>query len=236
MNTVLILDADRATRRTMISAVRYGGFEATSTRSLQEACRRLRRNRYAAVIVDPGDGVDAPGFVEGLRAQTDAPIIAVSASDDQAYKVALLDAGADDYVTRPFDPEELLARLRAVSRRVVQLEDARPIITPDFTMHIADRRLFRSDGNEVTLSPTEWKLIEVLVRHVGHLVTREELLASVWGPEAAEKTQYLRVYMAGIRQKVEPDPPRPRYFVTVPGLGLRFDPAGGNASDEVQPA
>lgn len=230
MGTVLIFDVDQVARRRAMSAMRYGGFEATSARSLKDACRLLRRNRYAAILVDPGVGADAPRQVAELRARTDAPIIAVSASEDQAYKVALLDAGADDYVTHPFDPEELLARVRAVARRV-QIDDVQPLVTADFTMHLADRRLFRNDETEVALSPTEWKLIEVLAQHPGHLVTREDLLASVWGPEAASKTQYLRVYMASIRRKVEPDPSRPRYFVTAPGLGLRFDPEGAHPSE-----
>jgi two-component system KDP operon response regulator KdpE len=232
MSTVLILDADLASRRRTISAMRYGGFDARSANSLEQAHRLLRRNRYAALIVDPGESADAPRLVEELRAQTDAPIIVVSASHDQPRKIAILDAGADDFVSPPVDPEELLARVRAVSRRVAQLEDERPIVTADFTMHLADRRLFRDDGTEVALSPTEWRMIEVLVQHMGHLVTREELLASVWGPEAVDKTQYLRVYMASIRRKVEPDPSRPRYFVTAPGLGLRFDAEGAASSEE----
>jgi two-component system KDP operon response regulator KdpE len=230
VNTVLILDPDLASRRLTASAMRYGGFKAESARSLQDACRLLRRNRYAALLIDPGLDAYSPQLVEELRARTDAPIIAVSVCDESPYKAALLDAGADDYVTRPFDPEELLARVRAVSRRVVRLEEERPIVTADFTIHLADRRFVRGDGTEVALSPTEWKLIEGLVQHTGHLVTREELLVSVWGPQAAGKAQYLRVHMASIRQKVEPDHSRPRYFVTVPGLGLRFDPEGGTAS------
>jgi len=232
MSTVLIFDTDPLSRRRTISAMRYGGFEAKIAHTGQEAHRLLRRNRYAGVIVDPGTGGDAPSLIEELRAQTDAPIIAISASDDQQYKVALLDGGADDYVIRPFDPEELLARLRAVLRRVATIEETRPIVTADFTMHLADRRLFRSDETEVVLSPTEWKLVEVLAQHQGHLVTREEVLASVWGPDAENKTQYLRVYMAGIRRKVEPDPSRPRYFVTAPGLGLRFDVKGDATPEE----
>lgn len=232
MSTVLILDADLASRRRTISAMRYGGFDAKSANGLEQAHRLLRRNRYAALIVDPGESADAPRLVEELRAQTDAPMIVVSASDDQPRKIAILDAGADDFVSPPVDPEELLARVRAVLRRVTRLEDAQPIVTADFTMHLADRRLFRSDDTEVTLSPTEWRMIEVLVQHRGHLVTREELLASVWGPEAADKTQYLRVYMASIRRKVEPDPSRPRYFLTAPGLGLRFETEGVDHSDE----
>jgi two-component system KDP operon response regulator KdpE len=227
MDTVLILDADRVSRRRTISAIRYGGFAAQTARNLQEACRLVRRRRYVALVVDPGAGADSPLPVEELRARTDAPIIIVSGKDDASYKVVLLDAGADDYVTRPFDPEELLARIRAVARRLTPPDEERPIVTADFTMHVADRRFVRADGMEVTMSPTEWRLIEVLVQHAGHLVTREELLVSVWGPQAARKTQYLRVHIASIRQKAEPNPARPRYFVTIPGLGLRFDPEDG---------
>jgi two-component system KDP operon response regulator KdpE len=232
MDTVLILDPDRGSRRRTISAIRYGGFKTESATSLQEACRLVRRNRHAALVVDPGVGADPSVPIVELRARTDAPIIVVSERDEPSHRVALLDAGADDVVTRPFDPEELLARIRAVARRVARLEEERPIVTPDFTMHIADRRFVRADGGEVTMSPTEWRLIEVLVHHAGHLVTREELLVSVWGPQAATKTQYLRVHMASIRQKAEPDPSRPRYFVTIPGLGLRFEADGGTASGE----
>ena len=181
MDTVLILDADRASRRRTMSAMRYGGFNVESAASLHEACRLVRRHRYAPLVVDPGAGADSSLPVEELRARTDAPIIVVSELDEAPHKVALLDAGADDYVTRPFDPEELLARIRAVARRVAPLDEERPIVTPDFTLHIADRRCVRADGSEVTMSPTEWRLIEVLVQHAGHLVTREELLARL-GP------------------------------------------------------
>ena len=172
--------------------------------------------------------------VDELRARTDAPIIVVSDVDEPARNVALLDAGADDVVRRPFDPEELLARIRAVARRVTPPEEERPIVTPDFVLYLGDRRFVRADGGEVPLSPTEWRLIEVLVHHAGHLVTREELLVSVWGPQAASKTQYLRVHMSSIRQKVEPDPSRPHYFVTVPGLGVRFEADGGSASGDAE--
>jgi two-component system KDP operon response regulator KdpE len=226
MRTVLVFDADLVSRRRTMSAMRYGGFEVRIAHSVAEAHRLLRRNRYEALIVDPGTGAESAPVVAEFRSRTDAPIIAVSASEDQAYKVALLDAGADDYVTRPFDPEELLARVRAVSRRVPKIEDAEPIVTPDFTMHLADRLLVSNDDTEIALSPTEWRLIEVLANHMGHLVTREELLVSVWGPQAANKTQYLRVHMASIRRKIEPEPSHPRYFVTAPGLGLRFDASG----------
>ena len=129
MGTVLIFDADLASRRRTISAVRYGGFDPKCAGGLEHARRLLRRNRYDALIVDPGESSEAPGLVEALRAQTDAPIIAVSASVDQPGKIAMLDAGADDFVPQPVDPEELLARVRAVMRRVAHLEDERPIVT-----------------------------------------------------------------------------------------------------------
>jgi two-component system KDP operon response regulator KdpE len=243
VNEVLILDADSAARRRTISAIRYRGFEARGVSSLRDASRSLRRHRFAALIIDPGAEAGAPQIIEELRAQTDAPLIAVSTCDEGPFKVALLDAGADDYMTRPLDPEELLARVRARIRRVASPERNHPIVTPDFTIYLGDRRLVRVDGTEPALSPTEWQLIEVLARHAGHLVTREELLSSVWGPRAVDKTQYLRVFMAGIRQKVEPDPPRPRYFVTIPGVGVLFLPEGrrppagfatGGAADDGQ--
>ena len=223
-NHVLILDAERMSRRALSTALHYGGFESESVRSARDATRALRRRRFVALIVDPGTEAAARSVIEELRALTDAPIVVVSTRDDGAHKVGVLDAGADDYVTRPFDPEELLARMRAVIRRVVQLEDELPIVTADFTLYLGDRRLVRADGVEPTLSPTEWRLIEVLAQHANHLVTREELLTAVWGPQAVDKTQYLRVHMASIRQKVEPDPPRPQYLVTIPGLGLKFIP------------
>jgi len=234
-NTVLIVDPNRMARRATNSAMRYGGFETETCATAHDARGWLRRRGPAALlIVDPDHEPDAAHTIAQLRAVTTAPIIVLSAHDDGTHKVLVLDAGADDYMTRPFDPEELLARVRAVIRRVVQHVDEPPIITADFTIHLRDRRLMRADGVEPTLSPTEWRLIEVLVEHANHLVTREELLASVWGPQAVDKTQYLRVHMASIRHKVEPDPPHPRYFITVPGLGLRFDSSGGAASNSAQ--
>ena len=222
---VLVLDPDRLARRAIVSAIRYGGFDVETAREARDAIRLLRRRHCLGLIADPDAEDDAAQAVADLRALTDAPIIVVSARDDREHKVELLDAGADDYMTRPFDPEELLARLRAVLRRVTRLEAERPIVTDDFTMYVRDRRLVLVDGTEPGLSPTEWRLIEVLADHAGHLVTREELLTAVWGSGAVGKTQYLRVHMASIRHKIEPDPSRPRYFLTIAGLGLKFMPA-----------
>jgi two-component system KDP operon response regulator KdpE len=230
-NTVLIVDPRRISRRATILALRYGGFETETSATAQDALGLLRRRQRATMlIVDPDDEPDAADAIEQLRAVTTAPIIVLSADCERDRKVALLDAGADDYLTRPFDPEELLARVRAALRRVVQIEEETPFVTDDFTIYVRDRRLVRADGTKPVLSPIEWRLIEVLAEHAGHLVTREDLLTSVWGPQAIDKTQYLRVHMSSIRHKIEPDSNHPRYFLTVPGLGIRFDPTGNATS------
>jgi two-component system KDP operon response regulator KdpE len=221
MSAVLVVGGEVPSRRATAAALRYGGFETDTSPSARDAGRRLRRRRYDGIIVDPGEAA-AAGVAE-LRARTDVPIIVLTADETRDHVIACLDAGADDHLVRPVDPEELLARLRAVLRRTIAPVDEPPTITSDFVIELADRRILRPDGSEVQLSPIEWKLVETLVQHAGHLVTREELLSKVWGPDAVDKTQYLRVHMASIRQKLEPDPSRPRYFVTAPGLGLKFD-------------
>jgi two-component system KDP operon response regulator KdpE len=204
--------------------VRYGGFDSDTVSGVKEAVRRLRRRHYAGIIVDPGEESAAAKLAE-LRARTDAPIIVITAVEDRNHKVECLDAGADDYLVRPYDPEELLARLRAVMRRVATEEEHRPVVTADFSIDVAERRLTRRDGTEVSLSPTEWTLVELLVRRAGHLVAREEILSTVWGPSGSNRGQNLRVHLANLRQKLEPDPANPRYFLTAPGLGLKFEPA-----------
>ena len=137
-------------------------------------------------------------------------------------KVAALDAGADDYVTKPFGMDELLARLRAALRRAAPAEEEATVETPDFAIDLAAKRVVRDDA-EVRLTPTEWHLVEVLVRNRGRLVTQRQLLQEVWGPEYGAETNYLRVYMAQVRRKLEPEPSQPRYFITEPGMGYRFE-------------
>jgi two-component system KDP operon response regulator KdpE len=226
MTTILLSEPDRQARRLATAALRFAGYTVETARSAGHFRTLLSRCRPAATVLDPSGDVDA---VSAMRALTDIPIIVVSASGDEWDKVAMLDAGADDYLTKPYGIEELLARVRVALRRSAHGEtaDAPPITTPDFTLDVADRRWTRSDGAEIHLTPTEWKLIEMLARRPGRLVTQAELLVGVWGPKAIEKTEYLRVFLTGIRHKVEPDPSRPRYFITAPGLGLRFNPNGG---------
>ena len=153
------------------------------------------------------------------------PIVVLSVRDQERDKVAALDAGADDYVTKPFGMGELLARLRAALRRAAPAgEDGSPasVETPDFVLDLAAKRA-RRGGEEVRLTPTEWHLVEVLVRHPGKLVGQRQLLQEVWGPQYETETNYLRVFMAQVRRKLEPDPAHPRYFITEPGMGYRFE-------------
>jgi len=161
--------------------------------------------------------------IRGVRGWTSTPIIVLSAWGQESQKVAALDAGADDYVTKPFGMDELLARLRAAVRRASPAPDEPVVVTVDFTVDLADKRVTK-DGGDVRLTPTEWQLLEVLVRNADRLVTQRQLLQEVWGPEYQTEGNYLRVYLAQLRRKLEPDPSRPRYLVTEPGMGYRFRP------------
>ena len=161
-------------------------------------------------------------MIEGLRGWSQVPIIVLSVREAEADKVAALDAGADDYVTKPFGMDELLARLRAALRRAAPAEEEAVVETPDFTIDLAAKRVTR-DGEEVRLTPTEWHLVEVLVRNEGKLVAQRQLLQEVWGPQYDDETNYLRVFMAQVRRKLEPEPSQPRYFITEPGMGYRFE-------------
>jgi two-component system, OmpR family, KDP operon response regulator KdpE len=146
----------------------------------------------------------------------------LSARGDEAQKVHALDIGADDYVTKPFGMNELLARLRAATRRIGPTTDEPVVDVGDFVIDLASKRVALGDGEPVRLTPTEWQLLEVLARHRGRLVTSRQLLQQVWGPAYESETHYLRVYMAQLRRKLEPDPARPRHLLTEPGMGYRL--------------
>jgi two-component system, OmpR family, KDP operon response regulator KdpE len=176
------------------------------------------------VILDLGlpdiDGIDV---IHGLRGWTQIPIVVLSARQDQADKVVALDAGADDYVTKPFGMDELLARLRAALRRATAENDQPAVTIGAFTVDLAGKTV-TGGGETVRLTPTEWHLLEVLVRNPGKLVGQPQLLREVWGPGYETQANYLRVYMAQLRRKLEADPARPRHLLTEPGLGYRFQP------------
>jgi len=175
------------------------------------------------LILDLGlPDMEGTDVIHGVRGWTSTPIIVLSVWDQEQQKVAALDAGADDYVTKPFGMDELLARLRAAVRRSAPAPDEPVVTTPDFTVDLAAKRVTRDGDGDVRLTPTEWQLLEILVRNRGRLVTQRQLLQEVWGPAYESESNYLRVYVAQLRRKLEPEPSRPRYLLTDPGMGYRF--------------
>jgi len=184
----------------------------------------VARDRPDVIILDLGlPDMDGTEVIHGVRGWTSIPIIVLSAWGQESQKVAALDAGADDYVTKPFGMDELLARLRAAVRRASPAPDEPVISTGELTIDLADKRVTRA-GADVRLTPTEWQLLEVLARNPSKLVTQRQLLQEVWGPGYQNEAHYLRVYVANLRRKLEPDPSAPRYLLTEPGIGYRFKP------------
>jgi two-component system KDP operon response regulator KdpE len=224
VTSVLVVDDESSIRRALrinLSAREYVVHTAEDGRSGLKAAAAQRPD---VVILDLGlpdlDGVEV---IRGIRGWSQVPIIVLSAREREHDKVAALDAGADDYVTKPFGMDELLARLRAATRRAAgATTDAPIIVTEHFTVDLAAKRVTSADGAEVRLTPTEWEVVELLVRNDGRLVASRQILNHVWGEGYQAETHYLRVYLAQIRRKLEPDSARPRYFHTEPGMGYRF--------------
>lgn len=225
MTRVLVVDDEPQIVRALVISLKARGYEVDSAPDGATALALAARRRPDVVVLDLGlpdvDGVDV---IRELRGRTRVPILVLSARHSSDEKVGALDAGADDYVTKPFGMDELLARLRAAVRRAEPAggDGAAGVVeTEAFTVDLAAKRVNR-DGRDVRLTPTEWHLLEVLVRNAGRLVGRKELLQEVWGPSYGTETNYLRVYMAQLRRKLEADPSHPRHFVTEPGMGYRF--------------
>ncbi len=222
--TVLVVDDEAPILHTMDVNLRARGYNVALARNGTQALALAGRRHPDAIVLDLGlpdmDGIDV---IRGLRGWTNAPIIVLSARTAEKQKVAALDAGANDYVTKPFGIDELMARVR-VALRVPVGEEAPIVETTDFTIDLANKRVSRA-GRDVRLTATEWQIVELLARNPGKLVTQRQMLEEVWGLEAT-KTNYVRVFMVAIRKKLEPDPARPRYFITEPGSGLRFIPEG----------
>ena len=223
MTRVLIVEDEAGLRRALAINLRAHGYTpdvaADGTTALQVAAR----HPPDAVVLDLGlpdmDGVEV---IEGLRGWSRAPILVLSARASEHDKVLALDAGADDYVTKPFGMDELLARLRAALRRSPIGEDVPRVELEDASVDFAAKRATRRDGAAVRLTPTEWHLLEVLVRNEGKLVPQRQLLQEVWGPRYETETNYLRVYVAQLRRKLEREPARPRHLLTEAGIGYRF--------------
>jgi two-component system, OmpR family, KDP operon response regulator KdpE len=219
---ILVIDDEPQILRALAVNLRARGYEVDLAATGEEGLALAATNSPDLVLVDLGlPGIDGIEVIRGLRGWTNAPIITLSVRDAERDKVAALDAGADDYVTKPFGMDELLARLRASLRRAQPQPDEPIITTPDFTINLATTTVTR-EGQEIHLTPTEWSILSVLVRNPGRLVTQRFLLQQVWGPNYAKETNYLRVYIAGLRRKLEPEPSRPRYLLTDAGMGYRF--------------
>jgi two-component system KDP operon response regulator KdpE len=226
MTRVLIVEDEPQLRRALGINLRARHYDVEAVADGAGALRAAATNPPDLVILDLGlPDMDGTEVVHGLRGWTRVPIIILSARDTQHDKVGALDAGADDYLSKPFGMDELLARMRAALRRAHPPEDAEAavIVTEAFTIDLAAKRVTRVD-REVRLTPTEWHLLEVLTRHPGNLVSGKQLLQEIWGPAYGSQTNYLRVYMAQLRRKLEPEPSHPRHLITEPGLGYRFEP------------
>jgi len=223
MSRVLVVDDEPQILRALGINLRARGYDVDLAATGEQALQLAGRHHPDVVVLDLGlPGIGGVDVIRGLRGWTSVPIVVLSVRDAEPDKVAALDAGADDYVTKPFGMNELLARLRAALRRATPAGEEPVVETPAFTIDLAAKRVHR-DGEEIRLTPTEWHLVEVLVRNPGRLVSQRQLLQEVWGPEYHDETGYLRVHMANVRRKLEPEPSRPRYFFTEPGMGYRFE-------------
>ncbi|GAA2252320.1 response regulator [Streptomyces atrovirens] len=225
MTRVLVVDDDPAIVRALVINLRARSYEVDSAHDGAGALRTAAARHPDVVVLDLGlpdmDGVDV---LRELRSWSRVPVLVLSARHASGEKVQALDAGADDYVTKPFGMDELLARLRAAVRRAEPAGDGGDVVveTTGFTVDLAAKKVNR-DGKDVRLTPTEWHLLEVLVRAGGRLVAQKQLLKEVWGPSYGTETNYLRVYMAQLRRKLEADPSHPKHLITEPGMGYRFE-------------
>ncbi len=237
MTTVLVVDDEPQIVRTLRINLTARGYRVLAAADGAGALRVAADGKPDVIVLDLGlPDLDGTVVIQHLRRWTSAPVIVLSARTEPGDKVRALDAGADDYVTKPFGMDELLARLRAAARRAARSGNLETIVieTAAFTIDLLAKKVHR-DGSEVHLTPTEWGLLEILVRNRGKLIAQKALLHDVWGPGYETDTHYLRVYLAQLRRKLEPEPARPRYLITEPGMGYRFelDPPAVAAEDDV---
>lgn len=224
MTRVLVVDDDAQILRALRIHLTARGYHVLIAPDGATALRAAAEGHPDVVVLDLGlPDLDGAEVITGLRGWTTVPIIVLSARIDSTDKVQALDKGADDYVTKPFGMDELLARLRAAVRRGASATGAdEPVVdTGDFTVDLG-AKIVERDGAQVHLTPTEWGILELLVRNRGKLVTRQQLMREVWGPGDRKETSYLRVYLAQLRRKLEPEPARPRHLITEAGMGYRF--------------
>jgi two-component system, OmpR family, KDP operon response regulator KdpE len=223
MTRVLIVDDEPQLLRALTTNLGVRGYETHAAASGEDALDLAARLRPDLVILDLGlPGISGIEVIEAIRGWSAMPILVLSVRDDELDKVRALDAGANDYVTKPFGMEELLARVRAATRRPSTVEGTPVVVAEDFTVDIAGREVRSNAGEQVRLTPTEWHVLEVLARNAGKLVSQRYLLQEVWGPAYETETHYLRVYLAQLRRKLERDPAQPRCLITEPGMGYRL--------------
>ncbi|MBB1245610.1 response regulator [Streptomyces durbertensis] len=226
MTRVLVVDDEPQIVRALSLNLRARDYDVASAPDGNGALRLAVDYHPDVVILDLGlPDIDGSEVIRGLRGWSRVPIIVLSARHASEEKVGALDVGADDYVTKPFGMAELIARLRAAVRRAAPADDPGSAFVDagTFSVDLAAKRVVR-DGADVRLTPTEWHVLEILVRNPGRLVSQQHLLHEVWGPAYAAETHYLRVYLAQLRRKLEEVPSRPRHLVTEPGMGYRFEP------------
>ncbi|RKT03315.1 two-component system KDP operon response regulator KdpE [Streptomyces sp. 3211.6] len=229
MTRVLVVEDDPQLVRALKINLQARKFDVEEAPDGGAALRLAAAHRPDVIVLDLGlpdmDGVEV---IKGVRGWSRVPILVLSARHTSEEKIRALDAGADDYVTKPFSMDELLARLRAAARRQEpaagsQADQVAVVTTDEFTVDLVAKKVHRGERT-VRLTPTEWHLLEILITHPGRLITQSRLLLEVWGPTYGENTNYLRVYMAQLRRKLEADPSHPRYLITEPGMGYRFEP------------
>ncbi|MEV0801341.1 response regulator [Kribbella sp. NPDC050281] len=225
MTRVLVVDDEPQIVRALQINLKARGYEVHLAGSGTAALKVAAQHPPELVILDLGlpdfDGVDV---IRGLRGWTEAPILVLSGRTDSTDKVEALDAGADDYVTKPFGIDELLARMRAVLRRSNIAQDEPVVTVGGIRVDLSAKRVTLETGEDIRLTPTEWHLLEVLVRHPGKLMSQRQLLTEVWGPGYENASGNLRFYMGQLRRKLEADPARPKHLLTEPGMGYRFEP------------
>jgi len=219
---ILIADDDAQMLRAVRITLTARGYEVITASDGKSALDAAISTHPDLIVLDLGmPGLGGIDVIEAVRGWSQVPILVVSGRSESWEKVEALDAGADDYVTKPFSADELLARIRALTRRTPAANDEAVVTFGDVTVNLAAHVVTRA-GATVRLTPTEWRMLETLVRNHDRLVTREVLLTEVWGPQYTTDTGYLRLYIAQLRKKLEPEPSKPRYLLTDAGMGYRF--------------
>lgn len=224
MTGILVVDDDPHLLKALKITLQAHGYSVDTAPDGRSALLAATRNPPGLVVLDLGlPDMDGAAVLAELRRWSSAPVLVLSARHGSADKVDALDAGADDYITKPFGLEELLARLRALLRRAPEAAEAPTVTTAEFTVDLGQRVVTRN-GESVRLTPTEWSILELLVRNPGKLITQQQILSTVWGPAYAKEANYLRVYIAQLRRKLEADTGNPRHLLTEAGIGYRFRP------------